>query len=43
MNTFAVTGNTSHSTTITGLTNGSSNTDYVKCKDTNGNISADTS
>ena len=39
MTTFATTGGTSHSTTLTGLSNGSSYTDYVKCKDTSGNIS----
>ncbi len=40
MTTFATTGGTSHSTTLTGLSNGTSYTDYVKCKDTYGNISA---
>ena len=42
MTTFATTGGTSHSTTLTGLSNGTSYTDYVKCKDTYGNISSDT-
>jgi hypothetical protein len=43
MTAFSSTGGTSHSTTLTGLTNGSSYTRYVKCKDTTGNISADSS
>lgn len=41
MTAFSSTGGTTHSTTLTGLTNGSSYTTYVKCKDTAGNISAD--
>jgi hypothetical protein len=36
-NTFSTTGNTSHSKTITGLTNGTSYSYYVRCKDTAGN------
>jgi hypothetical protein len=41
MTQFSTTGNTSHSTTLTGLTNGGSYTYYVKCKDAAGNISPD--
>jgi hypothetical protein len=41
MTAFTTTGLTSHSTTLSGLANGTSYTTYVKCKDTNGNISAD--
>jgi hypothetical protein len=41
MTTFNTTGGTSHSTTLTGLTDGSSYTFYVRCKDTFGNISGD--
>jgi hypothetical protein len=40
---FTTTGGTSHTTTLTGLTNGSSYTTYVKCKDAAGNISDDSS
>ncbi len=36
-NTFSTTGSTSHSKTITGLTNGTSYTYYVRCQDTAGN------
>jgi hypothetical protein len=43
MTTFTTTGGSSHSTTLSGLTNGTSYTTYVKCKDTLGNISADSS
>ncbi|HUO50275.1 MAG TPA: hypothetical protein VMU25_01795, partial [Candidatus Paceibacterota bacterium] len=43
MTAFSTTGGTSHSTALTGLTNGSSYTTYVKCKDTSGNISTDSS
>jgi chitodextrinase len=43
MTPLATTGGTSHSTTISGLTNGASYTTYVKCKDTAGNISTDSS
>ncbi|HUO50728.1 MAG TPA: hypothetical protein VMU25_04170, partial [Candidatus Paceibacterota bacterium] len=43
MTPFTTTGGTSHSTTLTGLSNGSSYTTYVKCKDTAGNISTDSS
>ena len=43
MTQFTTTGNTSHATTISGLTNGTSYTFYVKCKDTAGNISIDSS
>ena len=43
MTTFSTTGGTTHSTTLTGLSNGSSYTTYVKCKDTAGNISTDSS
>jgi chitodextrinase len=41
MTPFTTTGGTSHSTTLSSLTNGSSYTTYVKCKDTAGNISTD--
>ena len=41
MTTFTTTGASSHSTSLTGLANGTSYTRYVKCKDTAGNISAD--
>ncbi|HHD92288.1 MAG TPA: hypothetical protein ENL06_01520, partial [Candidatus Portnoybacteria bacterium] len=34
---FTTTGGTTHSTTITGLTNGGSYTYYVRCQDTSGN------
>ncbi len=43
MTQFTTTGGTSHATTLSGLTNGSSYTTYVKCKDTVGNISTDSS
>ncbi len=43
MTTFTTTGGTSHSTTLSNLTNGSNYTTYVKCKDTAGNISTDSS
>jgi DnaJ-class molecular chaperone len=43
MTTFTTTGGMSHSTTLTGLTNGSSYTTYVECKDTYGNISSPSS
>jgi hypothetical protein len=43
MTTFATTGGTSHATALSGLTNGGSYTYSVKCKDTSGNISADSS
>jgi hypothetical protein len=36
-NTFTTTGTTSHSTTVTGLTNGQSYSYYVRCQDTAGN------
>ena len=36
-NTFTTTGGTSHSTTLTGLTNGNSYTRYVRCQDAAGN------
>ncbi len=36
-NTFSTTGGTSHSTTVSGLTNGSSYTYYVRCQDSAGN------
>ncbi len=35
--TFTTTGNTNHSRSLTGLTNGSSYNYYVKCRDTTGN------
>ena len=37
-NTFAVTGSTSHSQLVTGLTNGTSYNYYVRCNDTVGNV-----
>jgi hypothetical protein len=43
MTSFATTGGTSHSTTISGLTNGTSYTYFVKCRDAAGNISQDAS
>jgi chitodextrinase len=43
MTLFTTTGGTSHSTTLSSLANGSSYTTYVKCKDTAGNISVDSS
>jgi len=36
-NTFLTTGATSHSTTITGLSNGNTYAYYIKCQDTSGN------
>jgi hypothetical protein len=43
MTAFATTGGTSHSTPLTGLTNGTSYTYFVKCKDAAGNTSGDAS
>jgi hypothetical protein len=40
---FTTTGATSHTTAISNLTNGSSNTYYVKCQDTAGNVSGNAS
>jgi hypothetical protein len=40
-NTFTTTGSTSHSQTITGLTNGTSYTYYIRCQDTAGNSNTD--
>ncbi|MEK6840699.1 MAG: PGF-pre-PGF domain-containing protein [Nanoarchaeota archaeon] len=37
-NTFSTTGSTSHSTTVSGLTNGSTYNYYVRCNDTSGNF-----
>jgi hypothetical protein len=37
-NTFSSTGSTSHSATISGLTNGTSYNYYVRCNDTEGNV-----
>ena len=37
-NTFTTTGTTSQSATVTGLTDGSSNTFYIRCQDTAGNV-----
>ena len=37
-NTFAVTGSTSHSQLVTGLTNGTTYNYYVRCNDTAGNV-----
>jgi chitodextrinase len=39
--TFTTTGGTSHSQTITGLTNGATYNYYVRCQDTAGNANAD--
>ncbi|MFH1188717.1 MAG: PGF-pre-PGF domain-containing protein [bacterium] len=39
-NTFSTTGSTSHSTTITGLTNGQNYNYYVRCNDTAGNLNS---
>ncbi len=39
-NIFATTGGTSHSTTVTGLSNGNSYNYFVKCTDQNGNANA---
>ncbi|MCR4283820.1 MAG: chitobiase/beta-hexosaminidase C-terminal domain-containing protein [Parcubacteria group bacterium] len=36
-NTFSITGGTSHTTTLTGLTGGTSYTYYIRCQDTAGN------
>lgn len=41
MTGFSSTGGTSHGATLSGLANGSSYTYYVKCRDSAGNISAD--
>jgi chitodextrinase len=43
MTTFTSTGGTSHSTTLSPLSNGTTYTYYVKCKDTSGNISGNAS
>ena len=43
MTAFSTTGGTSHSTTIAGLTNGTSYTYYVKCQDTAGNTTTNAS
>ncbi len=40
-NTFGVTGGTAHSTTVTGLTDGSNYSYYVRCKDGSGNANPD--
>ena len=40
MSSFTSTNNTIHSTSVSGLTNGTSYTYYVKCRDTAGNINA---
>ncbi len=40
-NTFGTTGGTAHSTTVTGLTNGSNYNYYVRCKDVAGNANPD--
>ncbi len=40
-NTFSTTGGTSHSTAISGLTNGSTYNYYVRCNDTSGNYNTD--
>jgi hypothetical protein len=40
-NTFSTTGGTSHSTTISGLTNGGSYTRYVRCSDAVPNVNTD--
>jgi Putative peptidoglycan binding domain len=42
MTTFTTTGGTSHSIALSGLINSTAYTRYVKCKDTAGNISTDT-
>src|SRR5207249_996048 len=39
-NTFTTTGGTSHTTTLTGLTNGTSYSRYVRCQDLAGNVNA---
>jgi outer membrane protein assembly factor BamB len=41
MTAFATTGGTSHSTSLTGLTNGTSYSYYIKCNDTSGNVNPD--
>jgi len=41
VSTFSTTGGTAHSTLITGLTNGTSYSYYVRCQDTWGNINTD--
>ncbi len=40
-NTFSTTGGTTHSTAVTGLTNGSTYNYYVRCQDAAGNANAD--
>jgi len=40
-NTFSTTGGTSHSTTITGLSNGNAYNYYIRCLDTAGNANTD--
>ena len=40
-NTFSAAGTTSHTATITGITDGKTYTYYVKCKDAAGNVNAD--
>jgi Concanavalin A-like lectin/glucanases superfamily/Domain of unknown function (DUF1929)/Bacterial Ig domain/Glyoxal oxidase N-terminus/Fibronectin type III domain len=40
-NTFSTTGGTAHSTTVSGLTNGSSYSFYVRCQDTAANANPD--
>jgi len=37
-NTFSTTGGTSHSTTVSGLTNGSTYNYYIRCSDSSGNV-----
>ena len=41
VNTFRSTGSTAHSTLVTGLVNGSSYSDYIRCQDTAGNANPD--
>lgn len=43
MTVFGTTGAVAHSTTLSGLTNGSAYTYYVKCSDVSANVSSDTS
>ncbi|KKT82454.1 MAG: LamG domain protein jellyroll fold domain protein, partial [Candidatus Giovannonibacteria bacterium GW2011_GWC2_44_9] len=40
-NTFSATGGVSHSTTVTGLTDGNTYTYYIRCQDAVGNVNAD--
>ena len=40
-NTFSTTGGSSHSTLLTGLSNGNSYTRFIRCKDTSGNENPD--